>query len=705
MARYSVNNYTVETLLASIKSGGIAIPEMQRPFVWDGSKVRDLIDSLYKGFPVGYIIVWQNPDVKLKDGTVSVGKQVLIDGQQRITAMAAAIVGNEVLDDHYKWRRIAIAFNPLEEKFEVSNNAIRNSSKWIPDIAPVLEPAFDTFSFVMEYCQKNEIPEQMSQINAIINKLRGIQNNSLGVITLANDLDIDSVTEIFIRINSKGVVLSQADFAMSKISSNETFGGNITRKTIDSFAGKALVGNVCSPDGSHIADGYAIFSKNGIRVAVIGMVTPNIVKWDPFNLDGYIVTDPASEIRKILGQIDGQYDVLVGLMHMGIKNQFNVENSGAADLAQAFPQFDVIIASHDHTLIDDEEINGVMIVENQNMAQSMIRIDLTLEKAKTGTGQDTRPSPLWQVTGRSAEAVMTADYAPDEAFLKEFEPYHKMAVADCQKTIGELKGAPLVPEDDIDGIPTAQIEDTALMDFINEVQLYYSGADVSAAALFVKDSNLYPGSIRKCDVTHIYKYTNTLYKLEMTGSQLKRYMESTARYYNTFRKGDLTISFNPEISIYSYDVFAGVNYVIDISAEPGSRIRDLTWPDGTPVKDDDVFTIALNNFRSSFLLTPGNVFEEDDMPKLLEVDISSNIGGIRDLIRDYILSVKGGVITPHKDNNWHIIGNDWDEQLHQKVVEMLKSGKLTLPVSEDGRAYNVKAVTEADVRAAEQSGE
>ncbi len=95
----------------------------------------------------------------MKDGTVSVGKQVLIDGQQRITAMAAAIVGNEVLDDHYKWKRIAIAFNPLEEKFEVSNNAIRNSSKWIPDIAPVLEPAFDTFSFVMEYCQKNEIPE------------------------------------------------------------------------------------------------------------------------------------------------------------------------------------------------------------------------------------------------------------------------------------------------------------------------------------------------------------------------------------------------------------------------------------------------------------------------------------------------------------------------------------------------------------------
>ena len=235
MARYNVNNYTVESLLSDIKSGSIAIPEMQRPFVWDSSKVRDLIDSLYKGFPVGYIIIWQNPDVKLKDGTLSLGKKVLIDGQQRITAMAAAIVGQEVLDDHYKWKRIAIAFNPLEEKFEVCNNAILKSSKWISDIALVMEPAFDTFSFVIDYCNKNDRADQMSQVNTIINRLRSIQNNSLGVITLDATLDIDSVTEIFIRINSKGVVLSQADFAMSKISSNESFGGNITRKAIDYF--------------------------------------------------------------------------------------------------------------------------------------------------------------------------------------------------------------------------------------------------------------------------------------------------------------------------------------------------------------------------------------------------------------------------------------------------------------------------------------
>ena len=129
MARYSVNNYTVETLLSNIKSGNIAIPEMQCPFVWDSSKVRDLVDSLYKGFPVGYIIVWQNPDVKLKDGTKSSGKKVLIDGQQRITAMAAAIVGQEVLDDHYKWKRISMR---LDLDFEEQMNALADRDKLTP---------------------------------------------------------------------------------------------------------------------------------------------------------------------------------------------------------------------------------------------------------------------------------------------------------------------------------------------------------------------------------------------------------------------------------------------------------------------------------------------------------------------------------------------------------------------------------------------
>ncbi|WP_246124748.1 DUF262 domain-containing protein [Algibacter pacificus] len=102
MSKYSVHQQPVETLLSWIKSGEIAIPEIQRPFVWKSAKVRDLIDSLYQGFPVGYIITWRNPDVKLKNGELSAGKKVLIDGQQRITALTAAVVGQRVLNKNYK---------------------------------------------------------------------------------------------------------------------------------------------------------------------------------------------------------------------------------------------------------------------------------------------------------------------------------------------------------------------------------------------------------------------------------------------------------------------------------------------------------------------------------------------------------------------------------------------------------------------------
>ena len=236
MAQYEVNNSSIQTLLSWIRSGEIAIPEIQRPFVWDSTKVRDLIDSLYAGFPVGYIIVWKNPDVRLKDGTISSGKKILIDGQQRITALQAAIVGEPVVGSDYRKKRIKIAFHPLDQRFEVANPAIEKDSAWIPDIAPLYQPGFSSMGFVLNYCNKNQLDEtQWDKVESAISKLRQIENNSIGVIELSHQLDIDQVTEIFIRINSKGVVLSQADFAMSKISSDDHYDGDQIRKIIDYF--------------------------------------------------------------------------------------------------------------------------------------------------------------------------------------------------------------------------------------------------------------------------------------------------------------------------------------------------------------------------------------------------------------------------------------------------------------------------------------
>lgn len=232
--KYSVNQHLIETLVTWVKSGEIAIPEIQRPFVWDSTKVRDLMDSLYQGYPVGYVIAWRNPNVRLKDGTLSEGKKILIDGQQRVTALTAAILGQQVINKEYKKVRIVISFHPIDQRFEVFNTAIKKDNAWIPDISPIITGEERVSRVVKTYCDNNP-QANVEQVEDALESLKSIIKKQIGLIELSADLDIETVTEIFIRINSKGVVLSQADFAMSKIASNEIYHGNLLRKCIDYF--------------------------------------------------------------------------------------------------------------------------------------------------------------------------------------------------------------------------------------------------------------------------------------------------------------------------------------------------------------------------------------------------------------------------------------------------------------------------------------
>jgi len=251
--RYSVNPQPIEILLGWIKSGEITIPEIQRPFVWDSTKVRNFLDSLYKGYPVGYLILWRNPTIRSKDGTLAAGKRIMIDGQQRITALMASLLGREVLTKDYELTRIRIGFNPIEEIFEVANPAIQKNPVWIPDIAKLFEPEASIIDIVAHYTNNNPGSDRKS-IEKKIEKLQKIVNNQVGIIELSEDLDIDTVTEIFIRVNSAGVELSQADFAMSKIAANEKYGGNLLRKAIDYFCHMAVT-----------PDFYKTIEKNDIE--------------------------------------------------------------------------------------------------------------------------------------------------------------------------------------------------------------------------------------------------------------------------------------------------------------------------------------------------------------------------------------------------------------------------------------------------------
>jgi len=278
--RYSVTPHPVETLLTWVKSGEIAIPEIQRPFVWDATKVRNLLDSLYRGYPVGYLITWRNPTVKLKDGTLSAGKRILIDGQQRITALMAALLGREVLTKDYDTVRIRIAFHPQEERFEVSNPAIAKDPAWLADIAELFSPTASVFQIVTDYCQRNGGTSQ-DAVFATIERLRKIIHNHVGVIELTDDLDIETVTEIFIRVNSAGVELSQADFAMSKIAVNEKYGGNLLRKAIDYFCHLAV-----APEfASKIEKGDPDFARSEYWPAMRWLKDVNDDLYDPTYTD------------------------------------------------------------------------------------------------------------------------------------------------------------------------------------------------------------------------------------------------------------------------------------------------------------------------------------------------------------------------------------------------------------------------------------
>lgn len=232
--RYSVNQHPVSTLLTWINSDEIAIPEIQRPFVWNAAKVRDFIDSLYQGYPVGYLIAWRSPNVRLKDGSQSIGRRILIDGQQRVTALLAALLAKQVITRDYRRTRISIAFHPHEERFEVTNAAISRDRAWITDISELFAPDLKILQLLETYCESNPDVDK-DTVYENLERLKGILHNSLGLIELNSGLEVETVAEIFIRINSQGVPLNASDFVMSKMAATEQHDGHLMRKCIDYF--------------------------------------------------------------------------------------------------------------------------------------------------------------------------------------------------------------------------------------------------------------------------------------------------------------------------------------------------------------------------------------------------------------------------------------------------------------------------------------
>ena len=531
----------------------------------------------------------------------------------------------------------------------------------------------------------------VAQIATFINEVR---NDNTLVIDCGDTVQGNSAELFFeddIHPMIQGLNLMNYDIW---VSGNHEFnyGVDTLKGLAEDFEGDFLCGNVYDASGATLGAGYVIKEIEGVKIAVIGMVTPNIVRWDAQNLKDYTVTDPVEETKKIVAEIKDQVDIIIAAEHMGENNEYGVPNSGAYDLADACPELDVIIAAHDHKQFADVERNGVLIVENANEGKSVAQIKFTVEKSADSV----------TVKACDAVSVSMADYAAEQGVVDATVDADAKAKANAEVVIGQLVNGPLAPANEIAGIPQARLEPTALINLINEVQMHYTGAQVSASALFIDDANLDSGDIRNCDMALIYKYTNTLYKMEMNGAQLKKYMEWSASYYNQYNEGDLTISFNPDARGYNYDMFYGVNYKVNIAKPAGERIEDLTWADGTPVADDDVFVLAVNNYRASSQLTSyGAIFQEgEELPTILEIDVRGDIGGVREIIADYVKNVKNGVIDANDFGNltsWEVVGNDWDADLHQKAVDLINEGKLEIKNAEGNRQVNIASITVEDL--------
>lgn len=537
-----------------------------------------------------------------------------------------------------------------------------------------------------------------AQISTIVKEVREANDNT--IVVDAGDLIQDNSAELFKNDDHHPApeVLKALDYDVWTMGNHEfDYGFDVLDNITEQFDGGVLAGNVQLEDGTPYFDSYKIVEREGVKIGFIGMTTPLVAEFkkDTDIFDGKQLTDPVKETIKVVKELKKDVDVLVGVVHMGISNENDVHNTGVADMAEAVPELDVVFAGHMHTLVEEEFINDVLIVEPDKYGRFVSRVDLTLSKKGKG----------YEVKDKAGSAIEVAGYEEDPEINELLKPSHEKARKDANTVLGELVGMDLVPENEIQGISSAQIQETPLVNFFGEVMLHYSqGADVVAFQIDTDTPSLDIGEIKKKDIARNYQFTDgevTVY--EITGKDLKDYMEWGADYYNQTKPGDVTVSFNPERRTSKYntnDRFYNVKYEIDLSKETGNRITNLRRLDGTPIQDDETLKIGMNQYRMNFLVSEdgplaGREFKEGYSTFAQEA-YGEVEGRIRELSARYIKEEKNGVYEGVLLNNWKIIGVDNDAPERKAVVDLVNAGILALPSMEDGKVTNIASINVTD---------
>ena len=423
-----------------------------------------------------------------------------------------------------------------------------------------------------------------------------------------------------------------------------------------------LAANVRNQDGSYATGhGYTILTVGDVDIAIIGAVTPNIPVWDSGKegIDSLIFLPADEAVKEAITEIGDKADVIVVSAHMGLESEF--DTAGQSDSAQKIleenPEIDVLQVAHDHVTVaekrGDTVIGGV-----RDKGREIVRFDITLDDGK-------------RIIDSSVMIVSMEGTMPSE----EIASIPAVAQAH-EKTLRFMNGDIAIGEtteafqtaDEIRGIPETRIRDSAVLDLINEVQRGAADADVS---MTVQDTISLPeGPITYAEIFSIYRFDNNLYRVRVTGAELKALLEWSASCYNQWTPGDINISFNHDFPQYLADVFSGIDYEIDLSKRAGERVRNVIFK-GRELADDAVLTLACNSYRYSSVLKAQNIVSAEPEWESEE--------SIRDLLIDYF--AENSPVSPSVDNNWRIVGIDLCENdfRRKEMVALINSGLVEPP--------------------------
>ena len=522
----------------------------------------------------------------------------------------------------------------------------------------------DVHGRIVPWSYGADVEDKSGSYAQIATYVKDVRKNNKNVVLVEvgdaiqdNQIDVFAKDKKYYKDHPIPKVLNEMNYDIFVLGNHEfNFGMKALDEILKDIKAKKLTANFYhKKNDKRYIDATTIIEKDGVKLGIIGLSTPMSAKFeeDTGNLKDMKFTSPTEEARTQVEKLKAKgVDAIIAVTHMGIENENNIPDTGMRDVINAVDGIDVVIAGHMHKDVPSETIKNTLITEPHRYGTVVSEVDLTF---------DINDKKEVKLVKKESKTVPVKALEADKKIVEIYKPYHEKLRELNNVVIGQTANE-MVPQETKHGVSAAFSKDTGLSSFINDVEQHYSGADVVTFSFDHQKARMDKGDIKKKDIIFNYRYAGgdvTVY--EMTGKQLKEYMEWSANYFDTIQPGDTEYRYNAErkkSKYVTYDIFGGVNYKIDLRNPQGSKIVDLTLADGKPVTDDMKLKVGMNSYRFAQLNGKGGIWEGQQIPVLWEskVAMGREKGTIQNMMIDYITNVKKGKIDGQSHNRWEIIG-------------------------------------------------